>query len=278
MPVRNTAFWGALCLLNTSMMCWFTLCSLQFRYTVKPADFKSLSTASFLMNRERFNVPNPLTDPRFIESYQIDLERLEKNFPLTDGSHKVAMAVDDETKQLVGYIDIDQRFRTHGAKRLPPPFICDLVVDREWRRQGVGAALLRYAEDVCFNPNQWSNHKLYLIADADNTVATTMYLKQGYRPIQFEKGPHNRIESTNTLISVLSQLLDSHSHSVVDNDIINCYTKGHDYQGNDLPFMIELFATTIVQEWDRVLFMKSSKLLSQNRYSSNDVEPLDESV
>ena len=131
-------------------------------YTIIPATFECLSTVSYLMSRERLKVPstnlNPFPDAAFSLQYTNELKRLEKNFPPEGGPgpHRVAMAVDDENK-LVGYIDIDKRFRTNvrEVKRLPPPFISDLVVDENWRRKGVAAALLRYAEYVCFNPKEW---------------------------------------------------------------------------------------------------------------------------
>lgn len=159
--------------------------------------FEALKDVSYMMSRERLRVPssnlNPFTDTAFVQSYINELKRLEKNWPTAKGAkvHQAAVATCDETGKVVGYIDIDKRFRDDQSivRRLPAPYISDLVVDERWRRQGVAKRLIRFAEDICFDSKQWHLRKLHLMADVDNVAATTLYLKDGYIPLKMEKGP-----------------------------------------------------------------------------------------
>jgi GNAT superfamily N-acetyltransferase len=217
------------------------------QFTVVPVpSAASLSRVSYLMSRERLKIPasnlNPFIDPAFSLSYTNELERLEKNYSKgNSGPHRVAMATDNETNELIGYIDLDKRFRTDVSevRRLPPPWISDLVVDPAWRRKGVAKEMLQYMEAVCFNPKEWNYKKLYLLSDMNNVAGTSLYLKNGFRPVQFEIGESANIKKTASMKTVLSS------------------AGAGDIRDDDLPALLGFFASQYAQEWDRVLFVKT---------------------
>lgn len=261
--------------------------SYQHQFSIHSADFKYLPDAAYLMTREKFKVPSVVTAEHckgsahsneiFREFCTNELRRLEQNFPSTSkGSpHRVLCAVDNNG-QLVGYIDVDKRFRTHGTARLPPPFVCDLVIHPAWRRKGVAGSLLRSAEEVC--SKEWNEKKVFLLADCDNKAATTLYLKKGYRPVQVEQGPYFRVDKTEQIRTIIekSDMKDRFSSSVIDavlrpytlsdgNTNLNRYNSddhhhddAHNGDEDDLQFWLAAFAATIAHEWDRVLFMKDT--------------------
>jgi len=143
---------------------------------------------------------NPILRPI---RYFMELDRLQTNFPYdSDGRHYylVAVAVEDDVttnggdkgrdRRILGFCDIDGRIPAADSPSLSPlvpnvqrpqPYFSDLVIHPEYRRQGIGMALMteaeRRASDMGFN-------ELYLGVKRTNQVALDMYSKIGYEFIQ----------------------------------------------------------------------------------------------
>ena len=143
---------------------------------------------------------NPILRPI---RYFMELDRLQNNFPYdVDGRHYYLVAVaaeeeddtttkrrNDRDRKIIGFCDIDGRIPTADAPSLSPlvpnvrrpqPYFSDLVIHPEYRRRGIGMALMTEAEkrasDMGFN-------ELYLGVKSTNQVALDMYSKIGYESI-----------------------------------------------------------------------------------------------
>ncbi|KAK3266106.1 hypothetical protein CYMTET_25241 [Cymbomonas tetramitiformis] len=58
-----------------------------------------------------------------------------------------------------------------------------MVVHRDFRRQGVGSALL---DDCCTLGARWEQPKIYLHVDVANVEAQKFYKKQGYETVRLD--------------------------------------------------------------------------------------------
>ena len=57
------------------------------------------------------------------------------------------------------------------------PYLGNLVVDNEWRRNGIASKMVRIALKVA---EKWQYEKLYLAVDFDNSNALSLYKKLGF--------------------------------------------------------------------------------------------------
>lgn len=58
------------------------------------------------------------------------------------------------------------------------PYLCNLCVSPNFRRQGLGTVLCKLAEDLV--SMHWSKKKMYLHVETDNTPAKLLYVNMGY--------------------------------------------------------------------------------------------------
>ncbi len=78
---------------------------------------------------------------------------------------------------LVGTLEIGLR-QTSAHDASQTPYIANLAVLNEWRRQGVGRQLITMAEAVAAS---WNYHEVYLHVLAGNTAARRLYQSLNYR-------------------------------------------------------------------------------------------------
>mmetsp|Transcript_49431 Transcript_49431/g.67358 ORF Transcript_49431/g.67358 Transcript_49431/m.67358 type:complete len:121 (-) Transcript_49431:147-509(-) len=86
-----------------------------------------------------------------------------------------------------GFVDVDARALTSPERHdAPRPYLSDLAVSSDRRRQGVGQGLVRFCESLCLN----SGHdRLYLKMQRPNYMASRMYAKLGYSSeVEYEDG------------------------------------------------------------------------------------------
>ena len=167
----------------------FHICEAQYSDLAQAAD---LMTDGFYPQLQN----NPILRPI---RYFMELDRLQTNFPYdVDGRHYylVAVATDDDTtnggdkgrssRKIIGFCDIDGRIPATDSPSLSPlvpnvrrpqPYFSDLVIHPEYRRRGIGMALMIEAEKRASN---MGFEELYLGVKSTNQVALDMYSKIGY--------------------------------------------------------------------------------------------------
>lgn len=114
-----------------------------------------------------------------------ELNRLQTNFHFDPHKHLMLVATDPLEKAIIGFVDIDAR-EAPLAKRseFPPrPYLSDLAVQRNRRRQGIGSSLVSECERVC---QAWGCSHIYLKVQAQNPAGLGLYERLGYhqaRPV-----------------------------------------------------------------------------------------------
>ncbi|CAM9770088.1 unnamed protein product [Choristocarpus tenellus] len=104
------------------------------------------------------------------------LDNLQQRFhtlKMNDPRHEMLVAV--RGGSILGFADIDGSDGEQSGRRPgdpPRPFLSDLAVSTEQRRQGVGTAIVRACEDLCV---QWGFDRVYLKADATDIPAMRFY-------------------------------------------------------------------------------------------------------
>ena len=86
-----------------------------------------------------------------------------------------------ESGAVVGFLEVNLRDYAEGAESSPVGYLEGLYVSSEYRRQGIGAALVRAGEQWA-----WSRGCSEIASDAqiDNTVSIEMHKSLGYREIE----------------------------------------------------------------------------------------------
>jgi hypothetical protein len=120
-------------------------------YRVERGDRAVLYEAAYMMATARLAEsglnaavhPAHITSPVFSMLYVRDLERLKDNFASmgSPSKHQILVArcsSSDGSDEVVGYVDVDRR--ADRGPRFPAPYLSDLVVRGDWRRQGVASA------------------------------------------------------------------------------------------------------------------------------------------
>ena len=80
--------------------------------------------------------------------------------------------------KVLGFVEIDCRETRPLKEGLPPrPYMCNLAIDKKWRRNGIATALIEACEDVALK-NGYEN--IYLKVRSANDVAVRMYESLGY--------------------------------------------------------------------------------------------------
>ncbi len=80
--------------------------------------------------------------------------------------------------KVLGFVEIDCRETTRPKEGSPPrPYMCNLAIDKKWRRKGIATALIEACEEIAYN-NGYEN--IYLKVRSANDVAVHMYKRLGY--------------------------------------------------------------------------------------------------
>lgn len=128
-----------------------------------------------------------LTDGFFSDTTNIftyQLERLktflslESTFPnpVDRGSHEMIVACLNKGAKVVGFAEIDCR-ETRDPKLPPRPYMCNLAIDKKWKRKGIATALIAECESKAIKIGKDS---MFLKVRERNSAATSMYQNLGY--------------------------------------------------------------------------------------------------
>jgi ribosomal protein S18 acetylase RimI-like enzyme len=149
-----------------------------------------------------------------------ELNRLQQNFPYDDEKHAMLVASCRSTQTIIAFVDLDAR----PAKRLqdpPRPYLSDLSVDPDWRRNGIASQLIEECERLA---HKMGKHDLYIRVERNNTPAIYMYQGLGY-----EEQPHDYFGVVDTTILLNKKL------RVVDQ---NC-TRDNNDDDNTQPVLLD---------------------------------------
>ena len=139
-------------------------------YEICQAQYSDLSQVANLITDGFYDV-NPILRPI---RYLLELDRLQNNFPYDDiDRHYYLVAVettalgisgssnDSDDRKVIGFCDLDGRIvekkKTSGMLNSlftimsvyrPQPYFSDLVIDSEYRRRGIGMALMKESEQL----------------------------------------------------------------------------------------------------------------------------------
>ena len=107
---------------------------------------------------------------------------LEACFPQFSSKdmHKYLVACDKRNGKVIAFAEVDCR-PTKDLKR-PTPYMCNLAIDKKWKRKGIATALIHECEDIASKhpPSEGIENRLYLKVRTTNTAAIKMYEGQGY--------------------------------------------------------------------------------------------------
>ena len=147
-------------------------------YIIRPIEEQELEEcasvirAGFLSVAKEFGITkeNAPTNGAFLEKEQLIEERAK--------GHRMYAAVQGAT--LIGYLQLE--------KSTPEIyFLQKLVVLPEYRRLGIGKALLDYAKERVV---EWGGDKLSIGIIEENTVLKNWYLSYGFEPITTRRFEH----------------------------------------------------------------------------------------
>ena len=112
--------------------------------------------------------------------YLSELSRLKGNFPYNEDEHMffVACTLDDKNNEkIIGFVDVNIS-KPRKESDAPRPYLSDLAVHLEYRRQGVAKSLIRQCEQQSI---AWGRTHLYLRVDEKNDGALLMYSSLDYK-------------------------------------------------------------------------------------------------
>jgi ribosomal protein S18 acetylase RimI-like enzyme len=108
-----------------------------------------------------------------------ELNRLQQNFPYSDERHSMLVAIGTDNT-VIGFVDLDNRPATRRIDP-PRPYLSDLAVHLDYRRQGIATTLIETCQDMVLQ--QWQAKELYIRVERANHVAVQMYQRFDYRPM-----------------------------------------------------------------------------------------------
>ena len=139
--------------------------------------------------------------------YQLaELNRLQNNFPYVETDiHQMLVAM--ANNRVVGFVDIDAR-PCKTTPKLPRPYLSDLCIDPEYRRQGLAQTLVLECESFI---QSIPREELFIRVEESNEAAVAMYQKLGY-------GVQSKDEDKNkgTILILHKSFNDSVEMNVVD--------------------------------------------------------------
>ena len=122
---------------------------------------------------------------RNIFSFQVEKLKtylsLESCFPQSKnkGIHKYLVACDSKNGRVVGFAEVDCRI-SKDPKKLTP-YMCNLAIDKKWKRMGLATALVQECENVVKEQkNSVNESKLHLKVRSTNMAAIKLYKNMGY--------------------------------------------------------------------------------------------------
>lgn len=119
---------------------------------------------------------NSIKPPWLQLSRLAELNRIQQSFSYDKSQHRMILATNPINDSIVGFVDVDKRppNRPTSYSYNPRPYLSDLCVDPECRRQGIARLLVEAAQDFC------EGEELYIRVEANNEAAVNLYLGMGY--------------------------------------------------------------------------------------------------
>ncbi|MET0064774.1 MAG: GNAT family N-acetyltransferase [Candidatus Thiodiazotropha sp.] len=109
------------------------------------------------------------------QDFEIDPQRQRSGLELLLGSETAQGFVAEVSGQVIAMVTVQRVIST--AEGGVVAWVEDLVVDQNWRGQGIGSTLLRHLQDWCAASNI---SRLQLVADRDNRPALEFYRQEGW--------------------------------------------------------------------------------------------------
>jgi ribosomal protein S18 acetylase RimI-like enzyme len=111
----------------------------------------------------------------------------------------MVVATDSESKEVLGFLEVGtlpspvaETVEWEGATtqvRPEVPYLGNVAVSRECRRQGVGSKLVRIGLKMA---EKWGEKRLFVAVDSTNTAAIAMYERMNFNCILDEADNINR--------------------------------------------------------------------------------------
>lgn len=109
--------------------------------------------------------------------YQLaELNRLQQTFPYGEVEHQMMVAILDS--KVVGFVDVNGLPPKPNQPKLPRPYLSDLAVRPDYRRQGIAKALVQKCET--FVVQDMGKKDLWIRVEEANEAAVSMYRDLGY--------------------------------------------------------------------------------------------------
>lgn len=148
-------------------------------YVIRSAVFADLGTAARLLTDGFF-----ANNTNFI-TYRLERLKtflsLESTFPSrNDELHTMIVACRKTDGLVLGFAELDARpttIKDPSTSPSPRPYMCNLVVDQKWRRQGIATALVEECER---RAREWGEKEMFLKVREGNAAAIAMYQSMGY--------------------------------------------------------------------------------------------------
>jgi len=112
-----------------------------------------------------------------------ELNRIQQNFAYDREKHRMWVAAVPQPEgghdKIVAFCDIDDRRPNVKTtyKYNPRPYLSDLCVDPDYRRQGIAQRLVEQCEDFC---RSLKKEEVFIRVERTNEAALNMYTKLGY--------------------------------------------------------------------------------------------------
>lgn len=165
---------------------------------IRNATQKDLKSASKILTDAFFSF-NVFTTP--FERLNTFLS-LQDTLPETNNQYYMLVACQRHPSQskdkesVLGICEVDDR-KTYNANPAPRPYICNLAIDSERRRQGIGNAFIKICEHKA--QHEWQKDFLYLRVRRKNIVALEMYYRLGYVLEEIEQ-PNDKISGEDIVL------------------------------------------------------------------------------
>ena len=100
---------------------------------------------------------------------------------------------DDGEEVIIGFCQVDDCMPKGEMNPDPRPYLSNLAIDSQYRRQGYGKKLLEKCESIV--RDEWNQEYLYLRTEESNVISRSMYSSCGYQ-VQSSKFDNAKKETT----------------------------------------------------------------------------------
>jgi len=101
---------------------------------------------------------------------------LESSFPNPSEAHKMIVACRNTDGKVLALAEVDGR-PSDKPDAPPRPYMCNVAVDRVFRKMGVASKLIEACEEEVL---KWGRTEIFLRVRENNNAAINMYKKLGY--------------------------------------------------------------------------------------------------